>query len=281
MKYAVVEGERREAQRGLSGRCPYCDDAMIAKCGEHKVWHWAHHGTRTCDPWWEPETDWHRAWKDQFPRDWQEIIQWSEDGEKHIADVKTESGVVLEFQHSHLPRDERESRETFYQKMVWVVDGLTRKRDRKRFFASLIRDFSKRDPIVKAKPLTYSVRSNEGALLRDWVDSRKPVFFDFGDNNELGDTLPLGFRMPILWRLDPHSPKGEAHLSPITKTSFRDRCLERSPLKGIDYTPEVRGTCYIPVNGNDRSADIPVVFRGPPRSPGLIDFHASGRDPDA
>jgi hypothetical protein len=183
--------------------------------------------------------------------------------------------MVLEFQHSPLRRNEREARENFYQKMVWVVDGLARVRDRKRFFASLAKD-SKRDPIVKEKPLTYSVRSNEGALLRDWVDSRKPVFFDFGDNNEFGD---LGrFRMPLLWRLDPHSPNGEAHLSPVTRTSFRDRCLKRMPLKGIDYTPEVRGTgYYLPVKGG---ADIPLEFTGPPRLLRLIDFDVSGRDPD-
>ena len=85
---------------------------MIAKCGEQRVWHWAHQGTRTCDRWWEPETKWHRDWKNQFPKDWQEVIHQS-DGEKHIAGVKTESGMVIEFQHSFLRRDEREARENF------------------------------------------------------------------------------------------------------------------------------------------------------------------------
>src|SRR5262245_8008532 len=106
MKFAVVEGERREAQPGLAGECPFCRDAMIAKCGEVRVWHWAHWGTRTCDRWWEPETEWHRAWKNHFPVGWQEKIHTSEDGEKHFADVKTESGLVIEFQNSHLHRDE-------------------------------------------------------------------------------------------------------------------------------------------------------------------------------
>jgi competence protein CoiA len=233
MKFALVEGERREAQPRLSAECPVCGDAMTAKCGQHTVRHWAHRAIRTCDPWWEPETDWNRAWKNQFPEDWQEFIHRSEDGEKHIADVKTESGVVLEFQHSHLRREERESREMFYQKMVWVVDGLRRVRDRSRFFESLARA-----SIVKAKPLTYSLRSNEGALLRDWVDSHSPVFFDFGDNSEPGD--PPSFGGPVLWRLEPRSPKGEAHLSPVMKTSFRDRYLKRLPLKGIDYSVELR-----------------------------------------
>src|SRR6516225_4737368 len=169
---------------------------MIARCGEHNVWHWAHVGTRICDHWWGPETEWHRAWKNQFPEDCQEVIHQS-DGEKHIADVKTDRGIVIEFQHSFLHRDERESREKFYQNMVWVVDGLRRVRDRKRFFASL-----KERSLLKAKPLTFSLSSNEGALLRDWVDSRNPVFFDFGDNPVLLNFgySPLFFDTPVLWR---------------------------------------------------------------------------------
>jgi hypothetical protein len=239
MKYefAFVGGERREAQPHLAGTCCYCGDAMIAKCGEINVWHWAHTAIRTCDPWREDQTEWHRDWKSQFPPEWREIIQWSEAGEKHIADVKTESGVVLEFQHSHLRREEREAREKFYQKMVWVVDGLRRVRDRRRFFASLTKDF-KRDPIVKAKPLTFSLPLNKCPLLRDWVDSPKPVFFDFGDNSEPGDLL--SFSGPVLWRLEPRSPKGEAHLSPVLKTSFLGKYRRGLPLKGIDYSAELR-----------------------------------------
>ena len=39
MKLAIVEGERREAQPGLSAECPACGAAMIAKCGPDRVWH--------------------------------------------------------------------------------------------------------------------------------------------------------------------------------------------------------------------------------------------------
>jgi hypothetical protein len=207
---------------------------MIAKCGELKVWHWSHRETRTCDPWWESETEWHRAWKNQFPREWQEIIQRSDkDGKKHIADVKTGHGVVVEFQHSHLPRQERESRELFYQNMVWVVDGLKRKLDRPRFRASLTVP-----SIVKPKPLTFSLALNKCALLRDWVDSPKPVFFDFGDDSEPG--VPPLFGGPVLWRLKPHSPMGKAHVSPVLKTSFLDEYRKGSGLKGIDYSAGLR-----------------------------------------
>src|SRR5262249_5460114 len=68
--------------------------------------------------------------------------------------------------------------------------------------------------------------------------SPKPVFFDFGDNSEPGD--PPSFGGPVLWRLEPRSPNGEAHLSPVLKTSFLGKYLKGLPLKGIDYSVELR-----------------------------------------
>lgn len=44
-------------------------------------------------------------------------------GEKHIADVKTSQGLVIELQHSAMPADELRSREEFYGDMIWIVDG--------------------------------------------------------------------------------------------------------------------------------------------------------------
>ena len=134
MKYALTNEERREAQPGLSGKCPGCDNPVVAKCGEVKVWHWAHHGRRICDPWWENETEWHRTWKNYFPADWQERVHFASNGEKHIADVKTDKDWVLEFQYSHLKPEERRARSIFYQKLVWVVNGTRRPRFKAQFF---------------------------------------------------------------------------------------------------------------------------------------------------
>ena len=39
-------------------------------------------------------------------QDWQEVVHVADDGEKHIADVKTPSGLVIEFQHSYIAPDE-------------------------------------------------------------------------------------------------------------------------------------------------------------------------------
>lgn len=212
MKFAIVEGDRREAETGLSGKCPACGNVMIAKCGEQRIRHWSHKGKRTCDHWWEPETEWHRDWKNHFPKDCQEKIHTSKEGEKHIADVKTEHGIVLEFQHSFLRRDERESRETFYKNMVWVVNGRRRVLDMRRFFTPL-----RTAGVICRTPLIVSVPWREGALLREWGDSRAPVYFDFGDS-EPADTL--GFDKSFLWRLNPRCTNGGTYLSPIAKTYF-------------------------------------------------------------
>ena len=138
MKFALVEGIRTEATKGTKGVCPSCGSELIARCGDIKVHHWSHKGSRNCDSWWENETEWHRSWKSHFPDEWQEIVQFDTGGEKHIADVKTNEDWVLEFQHSHISSEERRSRNRFYPKLVWVVDGTRRKRDQVQFEKSII-----------------------------------------------------------------------------------------------------------------------------------------------
>ena len=132
MRFAFFKDERIEATKGAKGVCPCCGSELIAKCGEVYAHHWAH--KKKCDDhWWENETEWHRNWKNQFPKEWQEVIHRDESGEKHIADVKTSEGWAIEFQHSYLKPEERRSRNNFYNKLIWVVDGTRRKTDAKQF----------------------------------------------------------------------------------------------------------------------------------------------------
>ena len=107
MQFALVEDVSSEPTPGLKGTCKSCGMPMVAKCGQHKLWHWAHKSRMHCDPWWEPETEWHREWKNRFPREWHECIHAEPiTGEKHIADVKTDKGLVIEFQHSVIKLEE-------------------------------------------------------------------------------------------------------------------------------------------------------------------------------
>ena len=188
MKFALVNGERREAQPKLVGECRCCGSKMIAKCGDVYAHHWAHKGRRKCDLWWENETEWHRAWKNQFPEDWQERIQYAEDGEKHIADVKTEDGWVIEFQHSAIKAEERDSREAFYKRLVWVIDGKRRKFDERKFREAW-EDAGK--PLGPEEPLR-ALSFYEGRLLDEWVGRPTHILLDFGEEDWLWWLIPRG-----------------------------------------------------------------------------------------
>jgi len=171
MKYAYSQNERILATPKAQGICICCGSEMIAKCGNQKIWHWAHKNRRQCDTWWENETEWHRNWKDKFPKEWQEVVHFSDDGEKHIADVKTRNGFVIEFQHSAISPSEMASREQFYTNMIWIVDGTRLLKDLERFTSFEHWQSYQSDRYDHA---------NRRALPKRWINSSVPVFFDFG-----------------------------------------------------------------------------------------------------
>lgn len=124
MLYSIVGDTRKAPFPRGRGLCPYCGGQTIAKCGRKITWHWSHLPNPTCDPWWENETEWHRQWKAVFPKSWQEIIHTDElTGEKHIADIKTPTGLVLEFQNSPMSFEEMRLREGFYNNLIWIING--------------------------------------------------------------------------------------------------------------------------------------------------------------
>lgn len=213
MQFALVDGQRTEAQKGLKGTCPVCDQAVIARCGTIREPHWSHKNLSECDHWWEPETDWHRAWKSQFPKEWHEYLHRAPDGEKHIADVKTPQGWAIEFQHSHIKPEERQSRDDFYSPLVWVVDGKTRTKDQAQFYGVLNSGEQIGAELVK----TFTKGS---ALLRDWESCRWPVFFDFGKDDDL-------------WWLIKGSPDGPTYLSSLSHDDFV-RFLGEVPPDALD-----------------------------------------------
>lgn len=199
MKFALVNGERREAEPGLTGACLLCERPTVAKCGALRVWHWAHKGKLLCDSWWEPETEWHRAWKGQFPVEWQEVVHFAADGEKHIADVKTKDGWVLEFQHSALAPSERQARTDFYRRMLWIVDGTRRKRDIAQFNRALSAGAQMNPPAPMMKLNPDGCR-----LLEEWSGTKAPVFIDFGEQQRV-------------WWLFARGSTGVVYVSPFSR----------------------------------------------------------------
>ena len=182
MLVALVDGQRREPQRGLvGGVCPFCKMPVTAKCGNERVHHWAHKPGRDqeCDPWKWEESDWHLNWKNQFPLECREVIHTAENGEKHRADVKTVKEWVLEFQHSPLTPEERQSREAFYPKLVWVVDGAG-----KRARAQLLRAWDEGRQL-NGNGSVRRAYSLDFAFLQRWAGSNALVFFDLGEAEQL------------------------------------------------------------------------------------------------
>lgn len=202
MKFALVNGERREAAKGLTGICIGCEQPMIPKCGPVKVKHWAHKSKCMCDHWWESETEWHRSWKNRFPIEFQEIRHRAESGEWHIADVKTAQGWVLEFQNSPISVEERNARTSFYRTVSWVVNGVRLQRDRDQFFKAL-----KNGRAICVGPSITKIFSSESSLIEKWSDCLAAVFFDFGDDE-------------FLWLLYPTNSAHWRFIVPVRREDF-------------------------------------------------------------
>jgi hypothetical protein len=195
--------------------------------------HW-YHPPGIFDHHCEPETEWHRKWKDLFPKECQEVCHRAENGERHLADVKTAHGQVLEFQHSAISEQERSSREAIYGLMCWVVNGLRLKNDRAKFIAAL-----RLGLVVQENPLTIVVPTAGCLLLRKWENSQMLVVFDFGELEEPTD--PVHFGAPVLWTSRPGRQIGETVLMPIYRERFIDAMLKNGPLIGVKgAVPPVR-----------------------------------------
>jgi Competence protein len=198
MRFAIIDNNRVEAKSELKeALCPVCSKPVIAKCGKQRIHHWAHRTNKTCDSWWESETEWHRSWKNNFSVEWQEVCLTDEQtGEKHIADVCINNGIVIEFQHSHLDAKERVMREQFYKNMIWVVDGTRLKRDYSRFIKG------NQDYFKSTNTQGYFlVNFPDKCFSREWIESSVPVLFDF--RGSVSATEPQDVIRDTLWCILP------------------------------------------------------------------------------
>ena len=90
-----------------------------------------------------------------------------------MSDVKTPSGLVIEFQHSAIKPDEQRSRELFYRNMIWIVDGTRLKTDRERL-----------DKIILLGSYHYErlpLPSFEHLFPKKWLNRSVTVYFDTGN----------------------------------------------------------------------------------------------------
>lgn len=129
MLYAehVHTREQIEATPNARGICPQCREPVVPKCGALVTWHFAHRADDDCDHWSEPETEWHRSWKQIAPPDQREVVIGN-----HRADIvlprRAAGTLVIELQHSPMSPETIAEREAFYRQpesdrwMVWLFD---------------------------------------------------------------------------------------------------------------------------------------------------------------
>lgn len=177
MQYALVDGVRTEADKGLVGICEYCGSVAKAYCGDQVIWHWKHQAKAACDSWGENETEWHRNWKNYYPNEWHEVIHKDENGERHRSDIKRPDGFFIEFQHSPISHDEIDSRNNFYKNIVWVLNGARLKSDLEKF---------KNHKKIQSIEEMIEASSLRLRIISFWEKVGKHIFIDFQDTSASG-----------------------------------------------------------------------------------------------
>ncbi len=120
MNWAIKGNKRIIASPKEIANCPLCLKEVISKCGEINIWHWSHKQDSDCDSFGEPESEWHLNWKNEFPKEQQEIKI-----KHHRADILTKEGIVIELQNSPISLEQIKEREEFYNNMIWLLNGDT------------------------------------------------------------------------------------------------------------------------------------------------------------
>jgi competence protein CoiA len=168
MKWGIFDNQKIEASPNKKAYCELCNGELIPKCGTIKIWHWAHKSKVECDPWWEPESEWHISWKNEFPKEQQEVIIkkctdyiWR----KHRADISVNSKII-ELQATSISPKEITERENFYNDMIWILNG-------RRLAINL--EFRKK----KENIITFRWKHPP----KSWWNAKKKIFIDliFGD----------------------------------------------------------------------------------------------------
>ena len=167
MIWAIKNEQRVLAEpNNLEAVCSICKSEVIPKCGSIKVWHWSHKSNKECDWWSEEETIWHKNWKNNFPKECQEIILIGKECEKHRADIKI-NNLIIELQNSPLSSEDILKREDFYNKtvgnMIWLLNG-------KELCSGLC---------LKSKKDIFTFRWKHPA--KTWWFANEKIYIDFND----------------------------------------------------------------------------------------------------
>ena len=134
MQFAIDENGIRtsinNSIRGKTYKCPCCGSEVIQKKGDIMIWHFAHKSIADCVNYYDHKGEWHRAMQELFPEKNREVYEKTETY-RHIFDVLTDKGRIIEFQHSSMsPKEFQRRTEDYYERAVekrtprpvWVFD---------------------------------------------------------------------------------------------------------------------------------------------------------------
>jgi len=208
MLRAVINGEKRPPlAKGERAVCPNCGNQVIAVMPVENINHWRHKG-KDCDPWSEPEGEWHLGWKERFNPEWTEVsMEDTQTGERHRADVfcplGKQGGTVVELQHSPISLEEQLSREKFYsegRRFFWLLHIHSEKTFRG-FHFHLSLNFETSTP-CKGKDFSVMTWYGSTQFIERWKKSNSHVFLDYQGHlfylatpkacTEITDTLKKG-----------------------------------------------------------------------------------------
>jgi competence CoiA-like predicted nuclease len=115
---AIVETVRTEAAPKLIGRCQMCNGKMIAKCGDFKIWHWAHEvNNDNCQG--KIMSAWHYEWQQRFDAELREVPTLN----NTRADIlREDEAVSIEFQNTAFDFDYIQKKEKSTPTVLWVVN---------------------------------------------------------------------------------------------------------------------------------------------------------------
>jgi hypothetical protein len=118
MLYALNElGEKIKPTKDVAAYCPCCNNLVRKAMGDVIVHHWKHITEVKCNS--KPMTRWHIEWQLNFPKENVEVYV----NKQRRADILTDDGMAIEFQHSSILISEVEKRSKLCNgNIIWVHD---------------------------------------------------------------------------------------------------------------------------------------------------------------
>jgi competence CoiA-like predicted nuclease len=186
MIWATKNNKRIRASPKEKATCPLCNQEVIAKCGEIKIWHWAHKNKTDCE--FEPETKEHLNMKfflkDKLPH---LIIEYNLGFA--IADLYDKiDNVAIEVQHSPISKDKFLERTKNYSNngisVLWIFDNCLLKENCPEFLREAHKLYFGRIYVYKKEkiyPVHFERIEREIKINTDFSDIIPEYYDEFGD----------------------------------------------------------------------------------------------------